>query len=254
MTRTRGRSLSMILPARNEADLIGDSVRRVDAELARLGIAYEIVVSDSASDDATGERARETGLPNLRVVRSERAGKGRALSVAFAHARGTHVGFIDSDLEIDPSYIPAFVAALDAGYDAAIATKSAPAARRARQLRRRLGTDIYNRMVRRLLGTPYSDHQGGLKVFRREAIESVLPSVTSTGWGWDTEVLVRLDRRGCRIREVPVIPVSARGNRLGTIRVGIELLGGIARILVRQRRAGARARPGSRMRRRLRAR
>ncbi len=226
--------ITIVLPARDEAALIAEAVRRVAAALDAIGRPYEIVVGDSASSDDTGARALATPVPGVRVVRCELPGKGRVLSAAMAEARGDYVGFIDSDLEIDPSYIAAHVAALDDGADAAIATKTTPDARRSRTIRRRFATDVYNRLVSWLLGTPYSDHQAGLKLFRRDAILDALSHVSSDGWAWDTEVLVHLHRSGRRVAEVPVVPIRTRENRLGIARVSFELLRGIGGVLRRQ--------------------
>ena len=225
--------ISVVVPARDEAALIGDSVQRVATELDAIGRHYEIIVGDSASSDGTGERAC-AAHPAVRLVRCELPGKGRVLTAAMRDARGAYVGFIDSDLEIAPSYIASFVAALDAGYDAASATKVSPEARRQRRFQRRLATDSYNRLVRALLGTPYTDHQAGLKLFRRDVLLSALEHVSSTGWAWDTEVLVQLSRGGRSVAEIAVVPRTTRPNRLPMARVAFELMRGIGGVLRRQ--------------------
>lgn len=235
--------ISIVLPARNEAGIIANAVRRVSEVLNALGRSWEIVVADSASDDGTGQRVRELGSKRVRLVRVEQPGKGAAIGAGLHAARGRYVGFLDSDLEIDPAELPRFIHALDDGADAAIAAKADRAGHRA--LRRQLSTVVYNRFARILLGTPYADHQGGMKLFRGDAA-AIARSVECTGWFWDTEVLVGLARHRCTVRELPVTVEARREARLSMIPVTFELLRGLVRLRGRRpyRRHTAQARGG----------
>ncbi|MCG6988008.1 MAG: glycosyltransferase [Gemmatimonadetes bacterium] len=219
--------VSIVLPARNEAGIIANAVHRVSEVLDRVGRSWEIVVVDSASEDGTGERVRELGSRRVRLVRVEQPGKGAAIGAGLHAARGRYIGFLDSDLEIDPAELPRFIHALDDGADAAIAAKTDRAGERA--LRRQLSTVVYNRFARILLGTPYADHQGGMKLFRGDAA-AIARSVECTGWFWDTEVLVGLARHRCTVREVPVTVEARREARLSMVPVTLELLRGLVRL------------------------
>jgi hypothetical protein len=223
--------ISIVLPARNEAGIIAKAVRRVSEVLDRVGRSWEIVVADSASEDGTGERVRELGSKRVRLVRVEQPGKGAAIGAGLHAARGRYVGFLDSDLEIDPAELPRFIHALDDGADAAIAAKTDRAGERA--LRRQLSTVVYNRFARILLGTPYADHQGGMKLFRGDAA-AIARSVECMGWFWDTEVLVGLARHRCTVREVPVTVEARREARLSMVPVTLELLRGLVRLRARR--------------------
>jgi hypothetical protein len=61
----------------------------------------------------------------------------------------------------------------------------------------------YSWLVRRLLDTPLRDTETGYKFFRREALLPVLDEIRDTGWFWDTEFMLRAERRGLRIVEIP---------------------------------------------------
>jgi hypothetical protein len=63
---------------------------------------------------------------------------------------------------------------------------------------------VYNRLVRSLLDSRLSDHQCGFKAFKRQVILDLLPQVKCTHWFWDTEILVRAQREGFRVMEIPV--------------------------------------------------
>lgn len=206
-------TLSVVLPARNEAPIIEDSVHRVAAVLRELEPSHEIIVGDSASDDGTADRVLQMGVEGVRVVREELPGKGRILTRALSEARGRIVGFLDADLEIPPETLVPLLAAIQDGAHAAIATKTAGGDTR-RPLVRRGMTRCYNAGARVLLGSTIPDHQAGCKLFWGPALRAVLPDVASTGWLWDTEVLLWLLRRRARIEAVPCRPGPVRPSRV----------------------------------------
>lgn len=217
--------LSLVVPAFNEEEVIGSSIRRIDSVLADLDLSYEIVVGDDGSSDETVERVERLGLDSVRIVRRKHRGKGAILTASLREARGAYTGFIDADLEIDIGYIDEFLSALDAGFDAAIASKNLePELARDRKPSRRLTTAGYNFLVRRLFRTDISDHQAGFKLFRREALRAVLPEVRATGWLWDTEVLVALLDEGGRVREIPVRTESRREGHVQVLSTSWNML------------------------------
>jgi hypothetical protein len=208
-----GIDLTVILPAYNEESVVASSIARVDAFLSETGRSYEILVGDDGSRDRTAERAAATGHPAVRVIRRPHAGKGAILSACFAEARGRYTGFLDIDLEIDVQYLTIFLTHLDAGCDAVIADKSGGTENgHRRPLRRRILTAAYNRITRLVFGTPFRDHQGGMKFMRRELAQALMSLVRSPGWIWDTEVLVLAHRAGALVRQVPVHTKASPGR------------------------------------------
>lgn len=194
--------VSIVVPAYNEERLIGASLRRIRVLLDRVAPGSEIVVCDAASDDATAAAAAEAGVSGVRLLRSPTRSKGATVTLGLTASRWDPVGFIDADLDIDVGYVASMLRALEEGYDVAIAVKDPT--RDGRPWTRRFLTRAYNRAARTLLRTPFSDHQAGLKLFRREPLLAALPGVRSRGFLWDTELLLRLYRNGCRIHEIPV--------------------------------------------------
>jgi glycosyltransferase involved in cell wall biosynthesis len=214
--------LSVVVPARNESRLIARSLDRLRRVLGATDVSYEIVVSDSASTDTTAVIVERLAWPQVRLVRNDLPGKGRALTSGMTSARGHFIGFIDADLEIDPNFLLPLLDAVRADADFAIGVKTLPDPRRSRL--RRAATFCYNAIIRRVLGTPFSDHQAGLKLFRAEWIRPLLPKIMSEGWFWDTEVLFALHRAGARSAEVGVRTVRHRASQVSFFRVSFELL------------------------------
>lgn len=194
--------VSIVVPAHNEERLIGASVQQIRALLDRVAPGSQIVVCDAASDDGTAAAVTEADVPGVRLLSSPTRSKGATVTLGLTASRCDPLGFIDADLDINVGYIPSMLEALEEGYDAAIAVKDPT--RDGRPWTRRLLTRAYNSAARTLLRTPFTDHQAGLKLFRREPLMTVLPRVRSRGFLWDTELLLRLHRNGCRIHETPV--------------------------------------------------
>lgn len=214
--------LSVIVPARNESGLIARSLVRLAEVLSRLEVTYEIIVSDSASTDRTAAIVERQALPCVRLVRNHLPGKGRAITSGMAQARGQYIGFIDADLEIDPNFLVPLFDAVRRDADFAIGVKTLPDPRRSAL--RRTATFCYNGIIRRVLGTPFSDHQAGLKLFRADWLRPLLPRIESEGWFWDTEVLFALHRAGARGAEVGVHTIRHRASHVSFWRVSLELL------------------------------
>lgn len=86
----------VIIPARNEADRLSETLAGVRAGLASLPFAWRLLVVDDGSTDGTAEAAAAAGAPVLR--RSGGAGKGRAMLAALEHERADYLLFLDADL------------------------------------------------------------------------------------------------------------------------------------------------------------
>src|SRR5262245_24452682 len=94
--------LSLVIPAYNEADGIAHAIDEADAALTLLGHAYEIIIVDDGSRDATAETVRAAARqhPSVRLVQhSENQGYGAALRSGFAAARGERIAFTDADCQ-----------------------------------------------------------------------------------------------------------------------------------------------------------
>jgi len=105
--------VSLIVPARNEASVIDETVRSLAALRYHRGgsPAYEVIVVDDGSSDATGEAARAavTNVAPIQVRRREPgslpATKGAALAFAMPYLSGDVVGVIDADTLVDPAFL-----------------------------------------------------------------------------------------------------------------------------------------------------
>jgi glycosyltransferase involved in cell wall biosynthesis len=199
--------LSVVTPVFNGAAFIAENVEIIRRDLGAAGVPYELIVVSDGSVDETVERAVAAGHPEVRVLHYDRnLGKGYAVKVGLLASRGQYVGFIDSDLDLHPAELPRFLRALqDEGLDAAIGSKRHPQSQVDYPLRRRAYSWLYQQLIRILFRLDVRDTQVGIKLFRRELVEAVVPHLLVKRYAFDLELLaVAADTGFTRIAEQPV--------------------------------------------------
>ncbi|MCM2467050.1 dolichyl-phosphate beta-glucosyltransferase [Methanoculleus oceani] len=200
--------VSAVLPVYNDLAALKTAIPRSLEVLEAIAPGrFELLVAeDGSTDGSTGfVREYETGDPRVRLLHAdERLGRGRALNRAFAAAEGSIVCYYDVDLATDMQHLAELVEAIRNGYDVATGSRLLPESVIVRSGGREIASRGYNMLTRTILGSSLHDHQCGFKAFRRDRLLSLLPSVTAGHWFWDTEVLVRAQKNGYRIREFPV--------------------------------------------------
>jgi glycosyltransferase involved in cell wall biosynthesis len=200
--------VSLVLPAYNEAEKLEDAVTRISQALEERRYRYEIIIAEDGSTDGTAERAEELAqkLHYVRHIhREKRLGRGTALNNAFKQSNGEVLVYMDLDLSTDlKSLKPLVEAIMVEGYDLSTGSRMLPESKVERGLRRSISSKTYNFLVRQMLGSKVRDHQCGFKAFKREPLLRLIDEVEATHWFWDTEILVRAHRHGCKIKEIPV--------------------------------------------------
>jgi hypothetical protein len=109
-------------------------------------------------------------------------------------------------------HLPELIGAIRDGADIATGSRLMPGSDIVRTEGREIASRSYNFLVRLFLGGRCFDHQCGFKAFNKEYILPVLPAIRSNHWFWDTEILVRTQRNGARIREFPVRWRAGKGT------------------------------------------
>jgi glycosyltransferase involved in cell wall biosynthesis len=198
--------LSVVVACYNEEEVLAKSFAEILEVLEDFGRPYEIVFVDDVSHDRTREILREIvaahpSAPIQVILHDVNRGRGATVTDGFRAARGEIVGYLDVDLEVHARYIPSLVRAIEKG--AEVATVRRIYAFQLRSLDRYLMSRGYSYLVRKLLGTALHDTETGYKFFRREALLPILDEIRDPGWFWDTEFMIRAERRGLRVAEVP---------------------------------------------------
>jgi glycosyltransferase involved in cell wall biosynthesis len=199
--------LSIVIPAFNEATTITESICALDQALTEAGIRFEVIVVSDGSGDLTAEVARRVANPHVRVVEYERnMGKGYALRTGSRVASGDWVAWFDADLDLAPDALPHFLAtAQSEGADIVIGSKRHPDSVVDYPWQRRAYSWLYQQLVRVLLALNVRDTQVGIKLFRQDALNAVLPVVLVKRYAFDLEVLAVARRFGfSSVSEQPV--------------------------------------------------
>ena len=200
--------LSVIMPCHNLGQAMARNVPEVAAAF-RGRVPFEIVAVDDGSADNTRAALEESrsGCPELNVVSLDtNHGKGQALRTGFQHTRGTHILFLDGDLDLPPYQAAWFferMAETDA--DIVIGAKRHPQSELVYPLKRRIISATYYMIVRLLFGLPVRDTQTGIKLFRRAVLEAAMPRMLVKRFAYDLELLVIARRLKFQIAEAPVI-------------------------------------------------
>ena len=194
------------LPTYNEAENIEAVLDRVFAADPSL----RVLVVDDGSPDGTADLVDRRADPRVRVLRrAGRLGLGTAYLAAFRdglEAGHTHFVTMDCDLSHAPERIPALVAAVDGGADLAIGSRYVPGgAIRGWGAHRRVLSFGANTFARTWLGISAHDVTSGFRCYRRRAVEMLVGApVRAHGYSTLVELLVRCQRAGMSVAEVPI--------------------------------------------------
>jgi dolichyl-phosphate beta-glucosyltransferase len=233
--------LSIVVPTFNKEVRIAGALETVAAFLATKPFASEIVAVDDGSPDGTAAAARSarTGRIGLRVLRSEtNQGKGAAVREGVLAASGEIVLFADDDLSTPIEELDKVLAAIEAGADVVIGSRTHPDSTiKVRQRRpRELMGKAFNGLVRLFVLRGYRDTQCGFKGFRRDAAQAIFSRLRTAGFGFDVEVLVLCRGLGYRVVEIPVVWCDARPSRLRIVTGSWGMLKDLWRIRRQARR------------------
>jgi hypothetical protein len=167
----------------------------------------------------------------------ELKGRGRALKVAWGESEADILSYMDVDLSTNLSAFPLLLESLaSGGFDLAIGTRLHPQSLTKRCRKREFISRFYNRLVRLVFGTHFSDAQCGFKAITRAAAQRLLPAVEDNGWFFDTELLVIAEKCGYRIYQQPVVWTEDPDSRVRIVSTAWEDLKGMARVYRKLRR------------------
>lgn len=217
-------TLSVVIPAFNEADGIQAIIRRVWAvqpDLAVVGIEkLELIIVDDGSTDRTADLV--LAQPNVRLIQhAQNSGYGAALKTGFAAAQGEWLGFMDADGTYPPEYYPhLFEAARHYNADLVIGSRMAGAKSEMPAVRR-LGNLIFAKLVSLISARQVTDSASGMRIFRKSILPRLYP--LPDGLNFTPVMSTRALHEQIKIIEAP-IPYSERVGRskLNVIKDGMR--------------------------------
>lgn len=234
MTATEPRkivSLSVIIPAYNEARRIPPYLQSAIAYLNGRGLSFEILVVDDGSTDETaaliGRMATQN--PGLRLLRlPHNSGKGAAVRAGMQAAQGKLQLFADADGATPIQELERLEVAMNNGADLAIGSRTLASRDRHYRVQARLHRtvlgNLFNRIVRLLGIRDINDTQCGFKLFRQSVAQDLFSVGRIDGYGFDLELLYIAQQRGYRIAEVPINWTDQPGSKVRVLRDGLAMV------------------------------
>lgn len=218
--------LSVVIPAHDEEACIVSTVRELSGELARAGIAHEILVVNDHSSDRTAEvlAALATEIPALRALENRHPpGFGFAVRSGLEGATGDAVAIAMADASDRPADLVRFARCLEeTGVDCVFGTRWRSGARVADYpLAKRVANRLVNHAIRLLFGFRYDDVTNAFKLYRREVVEGLQP-LLSHHFNLTVELPLKAIVRGYRYA---VLPNEWVGRRSGQSKLRLKEMG-----------------------------
>lgn len=199
--------LSVVIPAYKQERTIAKDIKNIQKSLDELGYPYELIIVVDGLVDKTYEYALRFKAKNVKILSyRENQGKGHALRYGMLHAKGDVIGFIDAGMDIHPAGFKMLLNHMEwYNADIIIGSKRHPASKVYYPLKRKLISWVSQLLIYALFGLKVRDTQVGLKFFRREVVEDVLPRLLVKRFAFDIEMLVVANHLGYkRIFEAPI--------------------------------------------------
>jgi glycosyltransferase involved in cell wall biosynthesis len=220
-------TFSIVVPVYNEADFIPQALPEIIEQLEGVGEPYEVLIVENGSTDGTSAAAQRAGRGlAVEVFSLEEPDYGAAMRHGFLSAQGDWV--VNFDIDYFSAAFLAHVLSIE-DVDIVIASKRDPGSEDRRPLIRKLATRVFNLLLRVVLDSNVSDTHG-IKAFRRDLVDRLAPAVVSRQDLFDTELVIRAERAGYRIREVPVVVEEMRVARSSLLRRVPRTIRGLLRI------------------------
>ncbi|MCA1660104.1 MAG: glycosyltransferase family 2 protein [Verrucomicrobiaceae bacterium] len=225
-------AFSLVIPAFNEADRIGQNLRDALGYLQTTSPESELIVVNDGSTDATSEIVREVfaapgSIATRLIEHSPNRGKGAAVRQGLLAATKPIGLFSDADFSTPINETPKLIEPIAAG-ELDVAFGSRALDRRLighrQPWRREQGGRVFNLIVRLATGLPFWDTQCGFKAFRLDVFRPILERAETEGFGFDVELLYLARKENLRLREIPVRWNHYDGSKVDFARDSMRML------------------------------
>lgn len=197
--------LSVIVPIYKQEKTIEGDLRRIKQVLNKLRYSSELIgVVDGFVDDSFKNASK---VPGVKIVGyPTNKGKGNAIRFGIARSQGEIIAFIDAGMDINPNGISMLMEHFEwYNADIIVGSKRHPASKVNYPWQRRILSFGYQLLTRILFGLQVRDTQVGIKFFRREVLEKVLPRLIIKQFAFDIEILAVANYLGFKkIYEAPI--------------------------------------------------
>jgi len=191
-TAIKNNLVSIIVPAYRQEQTILKDIIRIKSALDTARYKYELLVIVDGFVDKTYEIAKRLKSKKIAIYGyKHNHGKGYAIRYGMERAKGNIIGFIDSGMDLNPNGLPILLEKLEwNNADIVVGSKRHPESKVIYPFVRRTISFLSQVFIRILFGLNVKDTQVGMKFFRKEVVEDVLPLLLVKEFAFDIEILV----------------------------------------------------------------
>lgn len=236
--------LSIVVPAYDEQDRLGDSIRKILGYLSTEKLSAELIVVDDGSGDGTAKIAREAGAEfpeaEVNVIRYEQnRGKGYAVKTGLMAARGDVALFSDADLSTPIEEMHKLIDPIRSGeFDVTFGSRALDRSLISTHQPwvREQGGRVVNLIIKTMSGLRFLDTQCGFKAFNMVKFRPLLDVMRIDRFGFDVEFLFVANYHKLRLKEIPVRWANVEGSKVSVVRDTRRMFGELAQIRKHARR------------------
>jgi glycosyltransferase involved in cell wall biosynthesis len=228
-----GPEFSVVIPVYNEEKILQTSMADLRERLAQTGHSYEIMLAENGSRDRTVEIGREYARhhPAVQIFSYPEPNYGGALREGILRARGEFVVCEEIDILDVDFHLCALELLRTRKADMVVGSKAMRGARDNRPFIRRFATRVYNRVLRLTLGFRGTDTHG-IKAFRRSTLLPVLSECIIEKDVFASELVIRAERAGLRIVEIPIDITEKRAPSINLLRRVPRAVANVLRLMI----------------------
>lgn len=230
--------LSIVIPAFDEQERLGDSVRKILDHIVAESLNAELIVVDDGSGDDTSKIAEEAcaSAPGIRskVIRYEQnRGKGYAVRTGLLACESDIALFTDADLSTPITELPKLIDPIRSGeFDVTFGSRALDRTLISTHQPwvREQGGRVMNLVIKTMSGLPFLDTQCGFKAFNMKKFRPLLDLMKIDRFGFDIEFLYVANYHGLRLKEIPVRWANVEGSKVSVVRDTRRMFAELAQI------------------------
>jgi hypothetical protein len=210
------------------SESIGKQVDFFEEALNDYDWKIVLAINGKGADEVI-ELARKLHKDDERITYDyiEQAGKGSGIIHAWSGSDAEIISYMDIDLSTDIKGFPNLISQIEKGFDISIGSRFHPDSTVSRSWKRKIVSFMYHKIfMKAVLGAKnYTDGQCGFKAVNQRVIREILPLIRNRNWFFESEMLYIAQRKGFRIKEVPVHWVESEFSGMKLYRAIFEFIG-----------------------------
>ncbi len=196
----------IVIPVYNEEKQLEWSIKSIIKVCKKNYSEFEIMIADNASIDKTLKIAKKLSekYKQVNYIHMDQKGRGRALKNAWTRTDADIMCYMDVDLSTDLKYLKTLTNAIEDGYDISFGSRHQKQSKLNRSLKRDILSKGYNFLLKLFLNVQFNDAQCGFKAINIRVAKELISKIENNEWFFDTELLVKGEKFGYRLKEIPV--------------------------------------------------